>query len=511
MAVNAAIDSLVAAEPSRTLPDDGTAGTGPRWLLPALLVAGIAALVGCLFVGGSVSVTTLVGLPDAGAGTLWALPVASFIAETAAVLALGAALLVVTLLPQQGDLGAIRRRCLTTAAALAWLAALATVVVFVLTVSDLIAQPLPEALGLSSIADVAAFGPGRLLLISSVLSAAGAVVAGAARRTAPGGRLGSAVLSTALLAAALIPWALGGHTTQSGADIAAPALIVHVLAAGAWIGGLAILVLHVRGQLLVAVLPRFSTLALWCWVAIGVSGVIVGWLRIGQVSDLWTNGYGRLLLIKLVALGVLGSFGAWHRRRIAAGLRRQTIGQRRVLLRVAAVEVLVMGATMGVATALSATAPPAGHATGHEAAHGIPRIEAMAGHPVPVISPENLANLWRPDSIGLLLAAVALAGYLAGVRRFRLTGGNWPAIRTWSAIGATVVTVLALNSGVATYDGVVWSVLVTQQAITSMVIPLLIVLARPWLLIPRSRGVVALGPSRVREPFAPCSTGRGRS
>jgi putative copper resistance protein D len=140
---------------------------------------------------------------------------------------------------------------------------------------------------------------------------------------------------------------------------------------------------------------------------------------------------------------------------------------------------------MGVATALSATAPPAGHAVGHEAAHGIPRIEGMAGHPVPVISIENLAVLWRPDMIVVLLTAVGLACYLVGVRRFHAAGGWWPAGRICWAIGATVLAVVALDSGIATYDGVVWSVTVTQQALTSMVVPLAIVLARPWELIQR--------------------------
>ena len=76
-----------------------------------------------------------------------------------------------------------------------------------------------------------------------------------------------------------------------------------------------------------------------------------------------------------------GTFGDWHRRRLAAGLRARTAGQFGALLRLAAVEVLVMGATMGVATALSATAPPVGHAIGHESAHGVPRIEATGRTP----------------------------------------------------------------------------------------------------------------------------------
>jgi putative copper export protein len=490
-----AIDPAVRTGIPITLPPASPAAGGPRWLLPSVLVAGIVALVACLFVGGSASVAAVAGLPDAGGGTRWALPVASFIAETAAVLALGGALLAAALIPSGGEFAAIRARCLRTAGSLTALAAAATVVVFLLTVSDLTARPLPDALTVPAIASVAAFGPGRLLVVSTALSAAGAVAALLTARSlrsagsAVRGRQIRLVLCTGLLAAALIPWALGGHTTQSGADIAASSMIVHVLAAGAWIGGLAIMVLHVPSQLLVTVLPRFSTLALWCWVSIGVSGLITGWLRVGQLSDLWTTGYGRLLLVKLVALAVLGTFGSWHRRRLAAGLRARSVGNFRALLRLAAVEVLVMGATMGVATALSATAPPVGHAVGHEAAHGVPRIEAMAGHPVPVISLDNLAIAWRPDVIVLLLVAVSLSGYLIGVRRFRAAGGSWSVGRICWAVAATAAAVVALNSGIATYDGVVWSVTVTQQAITSTIVPLAVVLARPWELVRRTGAV----------------------
>lgn len=463
-------------------------GTGPRWLLPALLSTGLVVLLGCLVASGTATTTALPGLPDAGAGTRWALPVASFVAETAMVLALGAAVLVTALLPRADTMAVAvtARRALTTAGALSGLGALAGLMTFILTVSDLTAGPLPAALSAANLLAVASFWPGKLLLIGAGLSAVGAVIAlRAAHRSAgsPGSRR-VAVLLSGVLAAALIPWALGGHTTQAGQDIAASSLIVHVLAAGAWLGGLAIMVLHVRGDLLTVVLPRFSTLALWCWVSIGVSGVITGWLRVGQVSDLWSSDYGRLLLLKVLCLGMLGAFGAWHRRRIAAGLRTLSIGHRAALLRVAAIEVLVMGATMGVATALSATPPPVGHATGHESAHGTSRIEAMAGHRVPVLSAENLVLLWRPDVLVLLLVAVGVAGYLAGSRRMRTAaGGPVPRMRLWWAGAAAVGTVLTLNSGIATYDGVVWSVTVTQQAMTSMVIPFLIAMARPWELV----------------------------
>ena len=61
-----------------------------------------------------------------------------------------------------------------------------------------------------------------------------------------------------------------------------------------------------------------------------------------------------------------------------------------------------------------------------------------------------------------------------------MTGTTWPASRVCWAVIASAATVLVLNSGVASYDGVVWSVTVTQQAVTSMIIPLAIALARPW-------------------------------
>jgi putative copper resistance protein D len=490
-------DEAAAPRAAQPTADKSVSRSGPRWLLPTLLIAGIVALLACLLAGGTVGTGAVSGLPDAGTGTRWALPLASFIAETAAVLAFGAALLAGALLPSRHPEGdTAKLRTLSTAKMLSWLAAGATVVVFVLTLSDLTARPLPQALELDEALQLASFGPGRLLLIAAAMSLLGGAIAARTGRRLRRGQTDQwkhLILLIAVLAGALVTWALGGHATQSGQDIASSSMIVHVLAAGAWVGGLVVVVLHVRGALLTTVLPRFSTLALWCWVAIGISGVITGWLRLGSLGDLWTSNYGRLLLVKLMLLGVLGGFGVWHRRRMSTGLANQSIGERHALLRIAAVEVLVMGATMGVATALSGTAPAAGHAVGHDLVHGTSRIESMVGHKLPVISTQNLLVLWRPDVIVLLLIAVLLAGYLVGVRRSAGAGLAWPLGRTCWAVAAAGAAVLVLNSGVASYVNAVWSVTVTQQAMTSMVIPLAITLARPWELCQRSGSTIRRG------------------
>jgi hypothetical protein len=80
----------------------------------------------------------------------------------------------------------------------------------------------------------------------------------------------------------------------------------------------------------------------------------------------------------------------------------------------------------------------------------------------------------------LLFTAVLLAGYLVAVRRRAAAGLGWPVVRIFCAVAAAALTVFVLDSGVAGYANAVWSVTVTQQAVTSMLIPLAIASARPW-------------------------------
>ena len=108
------------------------------------------------------------------------------------------------------------------------------------------------------------------------------------------------VLSGALLATL----AGTGHTMHSegmlrGLHIAADSL--HLLAAGAWFGGLFALgnLLAARTPDATAVLHRFSGMG---YVAVAVlvgSGLINSWYLVGSVSNLLATPYGQLLLVKL--------------------------------------------------------------------------------------------------------------------------------------------------------------------------------------------------------------------
>jgi putative copper resistance protein D len=97
--------------------------------------------------------------------------------------------------------------------------------------------------------------------------------------------------------------------------------VLHLCAAGLWIGGLVPLAIFLArvhgsfslGETVVRVVRRFSTLSLSCVTVLVVSGISNSWLLVGSVHALFTTPYGRLLLVKLTLFGILLSFGARNR------------------------------------------------------------------------------------------------------------------------------------------------------------------------------------------------------
>jgi putative copper resistance protein D len=112
-----------------------------------------------------------------------------------------------------------------------------------------------------------------------------------------------------------------GHAASASAHTTAVAgLFVHVLAAGLWCGGLVAL-WHVRGRgtALSSVVPRYSTLALCCYVALAASGVLTAWTRVGFTG--WWSAWGAVAAGKVVLLVGFGLLGRAHRRHALPGLR----------------------------------------------------------------------------------------------------------------------------------------------------------------------------------------------
>jgi copper transport protein len=90
----------------------------------------------------------------------------------------------------------------------------------------------------------------------------------------------------------------------------------HISAACLWIGGLV--------QLTVVVWPLlpdarrsaflgFSRLATVCVGVLLLAGVYLSILRLPQLSDLWTTGYGQVLLVKIALVGLAFAWGGLHK------------------------------------------------------------------------------------------------------------------------------------------------------------------------------------------------------
>jgi copper transport protein len=92
----------------------------------------------------------------------------------------------------------------------------------------------------------------------------------------------------------------------------------HLSAACLWIGGLVQLVVVVWPlvpELRRPALLAFSRLATVCVGVLLLAGVYLAILRLPQVSDLWTTGYGRILLVKIGLVAVAFAWGGLHKLR----------------------------------------------------------------------------------------------------------------------------------------------------------------------------------------------------
>ena len=310
-------------------------------LVPATAAAVLALVLGLLLAGGAPAPAP-VGLPDAGPAVGWAVPLLRLTQHVAAVATAGA-LLVGLLAGRDARVGA-RDVLFVAVAATCWaLASLASVVV---GLAQAAGRPLTTVLRLDLVRYyVEQVATGRALLWTALLAATVALAAPAARLVA-----GRAVLLAVALSA-LVPTLRTGHAaTATDHTLSVTATSVHVVAVVLWVGGLAALVATARRPTLAVALPRFSALALLCFVAVVGSGAVSSWTRLPELELLWTTGYGGLLLAKTAAVVLLGVAGFLHRRRSLAGVAAGTPG---AFTRLAAAEAGLMAVALGLAVALS--------------------------------------------------------------------------------------------------------------------------------------------------------------
>ncbi|MEB3032777.1 cytochrome c oxidase assembly protein [[Mycobacterium] nativiensis] len=459
----------------------------------AILAGGTAAGIGALSLADALTAT---GLPDPGPATTLGLPFVRAAGEIAAVLAIGSFLLAAFLVPPQDsgvlDVAGYRALRLGTLASGIW--AVCAALLVPLTISDVSGHPLSEfgdpvtTWSLAGLIDTASAWRWTAFLAAAVTLLSLSVLRWSWTPV---------LLAGSLLT--LIPLGLTGHSAAGGShDLATNSLLIHLVAAGLWAGGLLALLVHALrgGEHAGLAARRFSTVALWCFVAMGLSGALNALVRLAP-SDLLTSQYGLLVVAKFVALCLLGVAGWGQRRRGVAALQAEPDAPKasRALIRLALVEAGIFAVTFGIAVGLGRTPPPPPPVLNPS----IPMVKIgydFAG-------PPTVARIlfdWRFDVIFGTAALVLAAVYLAGVLRLRRRGDAWPAGRTTAWLLGCLILLFATSSGTGRYMPAMFSMHMVVHMLLSMLVPILLVLGGPTTLALRALPAAGRGdPPGMRE------------
>jgi putative copper export protein len=176
---------------------------------------------------------------------------------------------------------------------------------------------------------------------------------------------------------AMLTVPLSGHPeigSLAGIDVIAGT--IHIAAAGAWLGGLVILVgvarpatqslsKAARVRTLAPVVSRFSVLALLSVSALVATGVYRSWAQVRTLEALTGDPYGIVLLAKLAAFVPVVALGAINNRWTVPQLRRSAEATAsngaplRRLRRLVMVEIGLGTLVLAISAALANLPPPA--------------------------------------------------------------------------------------------------------------------------------------------------------
>jgi putative copper resistance protein D len=331
---------------------------------------------------------------------------------------------------------------------------------------------------------------GRTWLITTVLGAALTVLTFAVRSW-------TATLFVAILAlAALVPMGTQGHSgEEANHHEAMTALILHIIAAAVWLGGLLLVVL-VRPLLardrLPAVLSRYSSIALAAFVVVALSGTVRAAIGLRD-WDALLSPYGAILVVKIVALIALGALGAWYRTRLigrladSADADATANGGRtrasRTFWTLIAFELALMGVASGAAAALARTPPPV-----PSSAPTVPTpAEILTGAPLPPeLTPERWLTAWNIDLLWAVAAGFGVFFYLVGVWRLRRRGDEWPLYRTVMWVLGLALLVWVTGGVINVYQDYLFSMHMVGHMLLTMAIPVLLVAGAPVTLAARA-------------------------
>ncbi|MBO1269844.1 cytochrome c oxidase assembly protein [Arthrobacter cavernae] len=490
------------------------AGISLPWQLAGLAALFLALAAALLFSGAAAARQ----VADPGAFVRWGLPAAKAIHNGSLATVIGGLIFAVGILPR--NIGGSRSRekdadapehpaftralAVAAAAGAAW--TLSSVAVLVLTYSDV------AGLGLSGDAE---FTRSLVFFMTDIEAGqawlAVTIIAAVVTTALFGVRSLTGLAITLVLAlAGLVPTALIGHSSSSSDhEGAINSLGLHLVGVSTWVGGiimLAVLSGLLRGSKTAGTtditgqtLRRFSALAGFAFVLVFASGVVNASIRITNWGDLTGSAYGQLILAKAAATLVLGGIGFMHRQWVIPQLGRNAMSARRVLWQLVLVELLVMGATSGLAVVLGRSAPPEPTTYAPDASPSF----ILSGYELPPeLTPTRWLTEWRLDWLWVGIALFGAVAYILGIIKLRRRGDRWSWFRAVNWIIGLAVLTFITSGPPAVYGRVLFSAHMVDHMALTMVAPLFLVLGSPVTLALRalpSRGEGAHGSRGLRE------------
>lgn len=321
------------------------------------------------------------------------------------------------------------------------------------------------------------------------------------------------LLTTVFALLCLWPIATLGHAAgASSHETAVGANTLHYTGAAVWLGGLAVLAVvtpSIPAQRQLALTERYSQLALLAFIVTTFSGIVASVLNLSELSDLWTTGYGGVVLAKIVLLVLLGAFGVAQRRLFIDRMRAQLRPDfdpaeagtfaRAPLAWLIAAELVIMGAVSGAAAALGRSPRPQPQLTADQLADPTP-AQLLSGDPLPPeFTASRLLTEWRLDPIWTLLVVMGCTFYLLGVWRLRRRGDSWPWWRGASFVLGCLILLYNVNGALVVYGKFMFSFHMTEHMILSMIIPIFLVLGAPMTLVLRAVPARTDGSMGARE------------
>ncbi|WP_244303121.1 cytochrome c oxidase assembly protein [Leucobacter coleopterorum] len=440
----------------------------------------LAALFVGLAIGGAAAERTLL---DPGEVVRFAIPISRTIVNIAIAGLIGSVVMAVWALASEKP---ETRTAMDLAAGSAALLTVASAATLIFTYVDVSGLPFSgdATFGAGLAQFVTEVELGQLWLLELLLAAATTVLAFAIRSR----RLTLLVLVAAL--ATTLPLAQQGHAAgASGHAQAVNSLLVHLIGAAVWLGGLVTLVfvaLVVDRKRLAVLTARYSTLALFAFIGVAASGVVSAWLRVGNFDALFGTGYGQLVLWKAGALVVLGAFGAFQRARLIPRIATSPNGGR-VFAWLVVAELAVMGVASGIAGALGRTATPVSFEPARDQGSGVTAAQWLTGDPLPPeLTPMSYITGWKFDLAWLLVCAFGLALYVGAVIRLKRRGDRWPIGRTIAWTLGLAALFYTTNGPFNLYEQYLFSVHMLGHMMLAMVIPIALVLGAPITLLLRA-------------------------